>query len=162
MLTAHEIKIVQDSFIKVAPIADAAATIFYDKLFEIAPEVEPMFSGANMPEQGKKLMTMIGTAVRGLTNMEKLAPAVAQLGQRHVAYGVKKEHFTPVGEALIYTLEKGLGDYWNEELKSAWVKTFTVLAETMIAAMEAEPEAIKPTFLEKLKIFLGIQETKIS
>ena len=160
MLSEAQVQMVQDSFTKVAPIADTAASIFYDRLFTIAPEVKPMFADADMAEQGKKLMTTIGIAVKGLTNLEKIVPTVQNLGVKHIDYGVKKEHFAIVGEALIFTLEKGLGDDWNEELKEAWATTYQILADTMIDAMEkatAEKAAGKG-FVEKVKDFLGLGE----
>lgn len=164
MLTEAQVKMVQDSFTKVEPIADTAATIFYDRLFTVAPEVKPLFANADMTEQGKKLMTMIATAVRGLTNLEKIVPAVQNLGVRHIDYGVKKEHFTPVGESLLFTLEKGLGDDWNDELKEAWATTYQILADTMIAAMEAAAAektaaaAPEKSFIDKVKEFIGLGE----
>lgn len=164
MLTEAQVKMVQDSFTKVEPIADTAASIFYDRLFTVAPEVKPMFADADMSEQGKKLMTMIATAVRGLTNLEKIVPAVQKLGVRHIDYGVKKEHFEPVGASLLFTLEKGLGDDWNDDLKVAWATTYQVLADTMIAAMEeewakAEPApAVEKGFIDKVKGILGMGE----
>ena len=163
MLTEAQVSMVQDSFAKVEPIADKAALIFYDRLFTVAPEVKPLFASADMSEQGKKLMTMIATAVRGLTNLEKIVPAVQSLGVRHIDYGVKTEHFAPVGESLLYTLEQGLGYDWNDELKAAWATTYQILADTMIAAMEeaqassAETVAEK-SFMEKVKSFLGMGE----
>ncbi len=164
MLTEAQVKMVQDSFTKVEPIADTAASIFYDRLFTVAPEVKPLFAGADMSEQGKKLMTMIDTAVRGLTHLEKIVPAVQKLGVRHIEYGVKKEHFEPVGASLLFTLEKGLGEDWNDELHAAWATTYQVLADTMIAAMEDELAksdvslAEEKTFIDKVKGVLGMGE----
>lgn len=160
MLTDAQVEMVQESFTKVAPIADTAASIFYNKLFEIAPQVKPMFGNADMAEQGKKLMTTIGIAVKGLTNLEKIVPTVQRLGVSHIEYGVKKEHFPIVAEALLYTLEQGLGDDWNDELKEAWTTTYTILADTMIDAMEkavAEKEESKG-FIYKVKDMIGLGE----
>lgn len=159
MLTEDQVTMVQESFEKVVPIADTAASIFYDRLFTIAPEVKPMFGNADMSEQGKKLMTTIGIAVKGLTNLEKIVPTVQNLGVKHLDYGVKKEHFAIVGEALIFTLEKGLGDDWNDELKEAWATTYQILADTMIDAMEKAVAAQEEKgFLEKVKDFLRFGE----
>lgn len=159
MLTEDQVTMVQESFEKVVPIADTAASIFYDRLFTIAPEVKPMFGNADMSEQGKKLMTTIGIAVKGLTNLEKIVPTVQNLGVKHLDYGVKKEHFAIVGEALIFTLEKGLGDDWNDELKEAWATTYQILADTMIDAMEkAVATQEEKGFLEKVKDFLRFGE----
>ena len=99
-MTPEQVKLVQTSFEKVAPIAPQAADIFYDRLFEIAPEVKPLFLD-DMSEQKAKLMSMLATAVTSLHEVEKIIPAVEDLGRRHVKYGVKAEHYQPVGEALI-------------------------------------------------------------
>jgi nitric oxide dioxygenase len=140
MMTPEQITLVQDSFAKVEPIADKAAELFYGRLFEIAPQVKPLFT-TPVEEQGKKLMTMIGIAVKGLSKLEQIVPAVQQLGVRHLDYGVEEEHFAIVGEALLWTLEQGLGDAWNDELKDAWSTTYGVLADTMVSAMNEARES---------------------
>lgn len=134
-MTPEKITLVQESFAKVEPIADKAASLFYTKLFELDPSVKPLFK-SNMEEQGEKLMKMIGIAVRGLTRLESIVPAVQDLGKRHVDYGVKPEHYDTVGAALLWTLEQGLGDDFTPECKTAWTDTYTLLSTTMIAAAE--------------------------
>lgn len=129
-MTPDKVKLVQDSFAKVAPIADAAADIFYDRLFEIAPEVRRLFP-AEMKDQKQKLMKTLGVAVQNLHQVETIIPVVQQLGARHVGYGVKPEHYDTVGAALLYTLEKGLGDGWTPELKAAWAETYGLVAGVM-------------------------------
>ncbi len=156
-MTPEQISMVQASFEKVEPIADKAAELFYGRLFEIAPEVKPLFK-SDMTEQGAKLMKMIGIAVRGLNNLDAIVPAVQQLGRNHKGYGVKEEHFAPVASALLWTLEQGLGDAWNEDLKAAWTEAYVILSTTMIDAMkeeEPEPAAEKAGFLSKLKGLFG-------
>lgn len=129
-LSSREIQLVQDTFAKVAPIAETAAEIFYSRLFEIDPELKSLFK-TDIKEQGRKLMTMLAAAVNGLNDLNALVPVVQDLGKRHVGYGVKEDHYDKVAAALLYTLEKGLGDDWNEEVKSAWVSVYTILATTM-------------------------------
>lgn len=129
-MTEKEIDLVQTSFGKVLPIADDAAAIFYDKLFTMDPSLKPLFKG-DMKEQGKKLMMMIKTAVLGLSNLEAIVPAVQDLGKRHVNYGVEASHYATVGAALIATLREGLGSEFDPETESAWVKTYTLLSNTM-------------------------------
>ncbi len=137
-MTPDQITLVQDSFKKVAPISDAAAEIFYARLFEIAPEVKPYFKG-DMTEQGAKLMATLGAVVNGLRDLDKIVPVAQELAVRHVDYGVKAKDYTPVGEALIYTLDKGLGDAFTPDLKESWVTAYTTLSSVMIGA--AYPEA---------------------
>lgn len=129
-MTEKQISLVQTSWEKCIPIADTAAEIFYAKLFELDPELKPLFS-SDMKEQGRKLMTMITTAVRGLKNLDGIVGAVRDMGKRHVGYGVKDEHYVTVGTALIYTLGQGLGDAFDAETEEAWVATYTLLADTM-------------------------------
>lgn len=132
-MTPDQIKLVQESFKKVEPIAPQAADLFYGRLFEIAPEVRPLFP-ADLTTQKEKLMSMIATAVTNLHQVEKIVPAVQDLGRRHVSYGVTASHYKPVGEALIWTLDKGLGADFTQQVKDAWVAAYTTLATVMTEA----------------------------
>jgi hemoglobin-like flavoprotein len=134
-MKSEQIALVQESFAKVAPIAETAAELFYLRLFEIAPEVRPLFKG-DMKEQGMRLMTVLTVAVKGLSDLPSIVPTVEKLGVKHINYGVKEEHFPIVAEALLWTLEKGLGEDWNDDLKTAWTEAYMLLAGTMIAAMK--------------------------
>lgn len=136
-MTPHQIKLVQNSFAQVAPIATIAADLFYGRLFEIAPMVRRMFP-QDMTEQKKKLMTMLGMVVSGLTKLDALVPAVRALGKRHAAYDVHEEHFAPVGAALLWTLEQGLGDDFTPEVREAWATAYGILSKVMIEAMAEE------------------------
>jgi len=140
-MTPQQIEIVQSTFAKVAPIAEIAADLFYARLFELDPQLKPMFKG-DMKRQGMMLMSMLSTAVRGLSHPDALVPVVKGLGRRHVAYGVKDEHFTSVGQALIDTLSKGLGTDFTPEARAAWLAAYALLSTVMKAGMvETMPEA---------------------
>jgi hemoglobin-like flavoprotein len=134
-MTPQQIALVQTSFAKVAPIAATAADLFYGRLFEIAPEVSRMFPD-DLTGQKKKLMAMLGTVVGSLIRLDQLVPAVRALGQRHADYGVTADHFEPVGAALLWTLEQGLGEDFTPEVKEAWAAVYTVLSSLMINAIE--------------------------
>jgi hemoglobin-like flavoprotein len=131
-MNPDQLTMVQRSFAKVAPIAEQAAELFYGRLFEIAPEAQPLFHG-DMKEQGRKLMGTLAVVVNGLTNLETILPAASALAKRHVAYGVKAEHYRPVGAALLWTLERGLEDEWNPDLAAAWTAAYTTLSGYMIS-----------------------------
>lgn len=139
-MTPQQISLVKTSWQKVLPISDKAAELFYGKLFEMDPALEPLFSG-DMTEQGRKLMLMINTAVNSLDRLDAIVPAVQGLGKRHVAYGVKDEHYDTVAGALLWTLEAGLGDSFTPDVKEAWVRTYTILATTMKEAAAEEVAA---------------------
>jgi hemoglobin-like flavoprotein len=129
-LNQRQKELVKSSFAKVLPISDQAAELFYGRLFEIDPSLRSLFK-IDMKEQGRKLMQMIAIAVRGLDDLGTLVPVVLDLGRRHVTYGVKDEHYETVGAALLWTLEKGLGDDFTPETKEAWVTVYGVLSATM-------------------------------
>ena len=131
-MTPQQVTLVQDSFAKVVPIADQAAGMFYDRLFEIAPQVRPLFKD-DMTEQRRKLMTMLTVVVKGLSALDTILPAASALAKRHVAYGAQPAHYPVVGAALLWTLEKGLGDSWTSEVADAWGEAYGTLSEFMMS-----------------------------
>ena len=129
-MTNEQIKLVQDSFRQVAPIAETAAQLFYARLFELNPDLELLFKG-NLSEQGRKLMQMLELAVNSLDRMEQLLPVVRSLGTRHVSYGVANKDYDTVGQALLWTLRKGLGDAFTPDVEAAWSDVYATLASAM-------------------------------
>ena len=140
-MTNEQIKLVQDSFRQVAPIADTAAELFYARLFELDPDLELLFKG-NLSEQGRKLMQMLGLAVNSLDRMEQLLPVVRSLGTRHVSYGVRDRDYDTVGQALMWTLRKGLGQAFTPDVEAAWSDVYATLASAMQTGSETPAEAV--------------------
>jgi hemoglobin-like flavoprotein len=130
MLTVRQKELVQESFSSIASIADDAASLFYQRLFELDPSLRGMFR-EDLTEQRKKLMQMITAAVKGLDRLEQLVPVVQDLGRRHVRYGVTEKHYETVGAALLWTLSSGLGRAFTPEVEEAWTAVYTLLATTM-------------------------------
>jgi hemoglobin-like flavoprotein len=139
-MTPDQVKLVQQSFAKVAPISETAAILFYDRLFEVAPKVKAMFP-ADMTEQRRKLMATLAAVVNGLGNLESVLPAASALAKRHVSYGARAEHYPVVGAALLWTLEKGLGDGWTPEVAEAWTAAYGTLSGFMISEAYGQPQA---------------------
>ena len=135
-MTPEQVTMVKDSWAQVAPIAEQAAELFYGRLFELNPGYRALFKG-DMKEQGKMLMSMLNTAVISLDRLDAIVPAVQALGQRHVGYGVKPDDYATVAEALLFTLEKGLGDAFTDEVKEAWIVTYATVASVMIEGAES-------------------------
>jgi hemoglobin-like flavoprotein len=130
-MNSRQIELVQESFSKVQPIAVEAARLFYQRLFEIDPSLRHMFRG-DIEEQGRKLMQIIGVAVGSLRQWDKLRPAVEDMGRRHAGYGVRDEHYGTVADALLWTLEQGLGkDNFTDEVRDAWVAMYGMVSEAM-------------------------------
>lgn len=139
-MTPEQKSLVQESFALVAPIADQAGALFYNRLFQLDPTLRSLFRG-DIQEQSKKLMQMLAVAVAGLDNVQSIVPALHALGRRHVAYGVTKQHFDTVATALLWTLETGLGPRFTTDVKQAWVAVYTLLVATMQDAMFGAQEA---------------------
>ena len=129
-MTNEQIKLVQGTFRQVEPIAETAAQLFYARLFELDPDLELLFKG-NLTEQGRKLMQMLGVAVNSLDRMEQLLPALQSLGARHVSYGVRDKDYNTVGQALLWTLRKGLGEAFTPDVEAAWSNVYATLASAM-------------------------------
>ena len=137
-MTPTQKQLIQETWQQIAPIADAAATVFYNRLFEIDPSLKPLFAKTDMDRQGQKLMQAINHVVAGLRAPEALMPVLQDLGRRHAGYGVTEGHYDTVGAALLWTLEKGLGDSWSDDASEAWAAAYALIAEVMIeAAREA-------------------------
>ena len=139
-MTPDQVQLVQQSFAKVAPISETAAVLFYDRLFEVAPKVKAMFP-TDMTEQRRKLMATLAVVVGGLGNLESVLPAASALAKRHVSYGARAEHYPVVGAALLWTLEKGLGDGWTPEVAEAWTAAYGTLSGFMISEAYGRPQA---------------------
>lgn len=129
-MTPEQITLIQSSWAKVVPIKDTAAELFYGKLFELDPAVKPMFRG-DMAEQGRKLMMSLNVVVNGIANLGDLVPNIQEMGRRHVAYGVKAQHYDSVGAAILWTLEQGLGADFTPATREAWTAAYTTLAKVM-------------------------------
>ena len=129
----EQVKLVQSSFAAVLPIADEAGKLFYERLFALDPALRPLFKG-DMTEQSRTLMRMIAVAVNGLDRLDTIAPALKALGVRHAGYGVRDGHYATVGDALLWTLERGLGESFTPDVAEAWSAAYGLLAQTMQSA----------------------------
>jgi hemoglobin-like flavoprotein len=137
-MTPAQIDRVRKSFSLIEPIAQQAASLFYDNLFTADPNLRHLFKG-NMAQQGTRLMNMIATAVDLLEAPDALLPALRKLGSRHVNYGVHDEHYATVGAALLKTLKQGLGEAYTEEVHAAWVALYGVVSQTMMETARHAP-----------------------
>ena len=139
-MTPVQIGHVRRSFALIEPIAPQAAALFYENLFTADPSLRKLFEG-NMHQQGDRLMTIIGAAVDLLDQPDNLIPVLRKLGARHVNYGVRDEHYTTVGGALLKTLEQGLGAAYTDDVHAAWVALYRVVSHTMMDAAQGVSSA---------------------
>ncbi|UFH57532.1 globin family protein [Spirosoma sp. KNUC1025] len=134
-MTIEQTRLVRRSFLLLADVApETVGRVFYHRLFEVAPEVRPLFSRTPLPEQSVKLMTMLTYVVSRLNNLDRIVQDVTALARRHERYGVQEHHYAYVGQALLWTLEQALTSNWMPDVRDAWTACYTLLAETMMAA----------------------------
>jgi hemoglobin-like flavoprotein len=140
-MTRDQIELIRSTWSQVERIADAAAQLFYGRLFELEPELRRLFAHSDMAEQRRKLMQTLAVAVGALDRLETLRPALEALGRRHVAYGVEDRHYDLVGAALLWTLGQGLGQGFTGPVRDAWSEAYATLATIMQDAAAQEIRA---------------------
>jgi hemoglobin-like flavoprotein len=139
MMTGEQILLVKRTWIFFRGLDPVlVGDVFYSKLFLDAPELKPLFHTAK-EEQSKKIVDMLSVIVGHLHILDELNEDISQLARRHVHYGVRAHHYKLVGTALLWMLQHGLGQDWNEKVKEAWAACFSILSESMIKASGYSP-----------------------
>ena len=141
-MTPAQVAMIRESWTAVEPIQDVAATLFYDRLFELDPTLRRLFRRTDMAGQKKILMQTLTVVVKSLDRLDQIVPAVQALGRRHAGYGVRPSHYDTVGVALLWTLGQGLGDAFVPALRDAWTDAYSTLATVMIEAAAVEELAV--------------------
>jgi nitric oxide dioxygenase len=137
-MTPEEVSLIRSSWAAVEPIADTAAGLFYGRLFELDPTLERLFRRTDMAAQRKVLMQTLTVVVKSLDRLEQIVPAVQALGRRHAGYGVREPHYATVGDALLWTLEQGLGEAFTPAVRDAWASAYGTLSSVMIDAARTD------------------------
>ena len=132
-MNAAQQEIVRTTFAKLAVMPEVAGALFYQRLFDLNPEVRPLFKN-DMRIQGVKLMTMLAMVVFNLHEPGRVLPAIRDLGVRHIGYGVKLEDYDALLEALLWALEQALGEDFTPAVRDAWAVCYGELAGEMKAA----------------------------
>jgi hemoglobin-like flavoprotein len=135
-MTERQILLVKNSWSYIIVNSEEAGQLFYERLFEVAPGVKHLFKGDHK-EQARKLMNMVTMIVIKIQKLDDMMNEIKLLAQRHGKYGAEPAHYAVVGECLLWTLEKGLGDKWNAETAEAWAEIYGILSNAMIANQTA-------------------------
>ncbi|RYY54324.1 MAG: hypothetical protein EOO09_14705 [Chitinophagaceae bacterium] len=141
-MTPQQISLVKNSWLLVAQKDQTeVGSLFYTRLFDVLPEVRPMFIRSSVAEQSRKLMTMLTYVISRLDRLDGIMDEIGKLARRHTHYGVVDRHYDAVANSLLYTLEKGLGDEWNPVLLEAWTTIYKALADAMMTAQHEDKTA---------------------
>lgn len=133
-ISPEQVCIIKHTWSLVIPIANSAAQMFYERLFQLDPSLKALFR-TEPDTQRMKRIAMLSIIVRGIGDLDNLIGTVQELGMRHVNYGIQDAHYNTVGAALLWTFEQSLGEEWTFEAKAAWVTAYGILSSTMKSAM---------------------------
>ena len=122
----------ETSFDLIAPRGDELMDVFYSRLFAAAPAVRPLFAGTDLRRQKGMLLGALVLLRKSLRDLDRIVPALRDMGARHVAYGARAEHYPVVGEALIASMAEIAGDAWRPEYAQAWAAAYGIVAATMM------------------------------
>jgi hemoglobin-like flavoprotein len=129
---ALQIELLESSFQAIAPCGEAFVTAFYERLFTRFPQTRAFFASTDMKEQRKKLLGALALVIQNLRKPEVLTSALKGLGQRHVTYGVRPEHYPIVGAVLLETFSDVLGERWTRAYHDAWAQAYEAVCAIML------------------------------
>jgi hemoglobin-like flavoprotein len=132
-----QIELLESSFQAIAPRGEAFVTAFYERLFTQFPQTRAFFASTDMKEQRKKLLGALALVIQNLRKPEVLTSALKGLGQRHVDYGVRPEHYPIVGAVLLETFSDLLGEHWTPAYQDAWAQAYEAICTIMLEGANA-------------------------
>jgi hemoglobin-like flavoprotein len=131
-MTNQQLTLVKQSWTLLREIDPAVlGDVFYGRLFFKYPNLRPLFKGP-MDRQYQKFIDMLSILVARLDRPHAVEQEISQLGQSHAQYGIKPEHYEPVKDALLWTLERGLGNDWNDDVRQGWIACYDKLTGAML------------------------------
>jgi hemoglobin-like flavoprotein len=77
-------------------------------------------------------MSTLAVIVGSLDDTSKLVPLTDTLAHQHGDYGIRPAHYEIVGQALLWSLQQGLGNNWTPGVAESWSKAYGIVATFMI------------------------------
>jgi hemoglobin-like flavoprotein len=133
---ALDLETLETSFDLIAPRGEELVDIFYSRLFEAAPAVQPLFAHTELRKQKAMLLATLVLLRKSLRDLEAIAPKLRQLGARHVAYGARPEHYPVVAEVMLASMAEIAGDVWTQDVAAAWAGALDLVATAMLEGAE--------------------------
>lgn len=136
-MTADEILLLKASLQKMGPQLERAAGTFTERLFQLNPAL------GDIATRGRELLEMMGAAVQNIGRLERLAPSARQFGRRHASSHIQQRDYDAMGEAFLWSLGRGLGKDFTEEMETAWGKIYWLIAEIIKAGARDGAASLK-------------------
>ncbi len=131
VLTGRQMDVIAASFKQFEPLAEHLAPAFYNRLFELEPQLRLLFS-ADPSDQIRELVTLLKITVTSVRHLEDLEPMLRLLGSEHKSRGLNPEYYDIIGDVLLWTLEQGLAEAYTEEVNEAWATLYGILCESIM------------------------------
>lgn len=132
MMTQQQLQLVKQTWKLLREIDPAVlGDVFYSRLFFKNPALRIMFKGS-MESQYQKFVDMLSIIVARLDRPDSVAQEIGLLARSHAGYGVQPSHYEDVKEALLWTLERGLGLDWNADVQQAWIACYDAITQLML------------------------------
>ncbi|WP_240809946.1 globin domain-containing protein [Actinomadura sp. WMMA1423] len=122
---------------------------FYGRLFAARPRLRALFPPA-MGGQHDRFFHALGRIVWSQDNPEELARHLEGLGRGHRKYGVLREHYPAVEDALIATLRAFAADVWTAGAEAACRAAYRSAAEAMAGAAERDAADAPPWWVAEV------------
>jgi hemoglobin-like flavoprotein len=129
-MTDEDIRLVQESWRKLEPVKEIAAELFFARLFELDPPLRNVCD-SDRRDRHRRFTQVVSATVRGLARVDMLLPAVREFGIRHPLPGEAEQHHANVATALLWMLDKALRRDFTPDVKSAWIKAYGVLSQSV-------------------------------
>jgi len=138
-MDAESIRVVQQSFERILPLTDHVAALFFRRLSELDPMLQPE-ADTDLGRRGRVLMAMLLGVVKGLHRLDQLLPFVQEVGIRNVRHAQIEEHYLTVGAALLWTLEQVLSEDFTPNVRLAWLHTYTTTVAMLQSVSDTRPQ----------------------
>jgi methyl-accepting chemotaxis protein len=136
-----DLEALETSFDVVALRGADLVQVFYTRLFATAPAVEALFAGTDMPRQQAVLLRTLVLVRKALRDLDAIVPALRALGARHLAYGVRPEHYPVVAAVLVAAMAEVAGPAWQPRYERAWSAALAVVSGAMLEGANGARDA---------------------
>ncbi len=131
-MTTQQIQLVKYTWATLREVDPALlGEVFFGSLFLKNPSLRRLFP-PSMNAHYPKFVQMLSLLVMQLDQPADMLSELEQMARKHLDYGVKPAHYAPVGKALLWTLERGLGTDWNPDVQTAWEACYERITDVML------------------------------
>ncbi len=141
MLTQNDIDNITKSWALIVNDQLANMLKFYNRLFEIAPQLRVYFPD-DMGRLAEKLGFTLNLLVTNLVDFDKLRPTLEELGRFHRDLGVQNSHYRYVIKALLYTIKNAMDIYYSEEIGQSWKRALIAVSTIMIEGSKKKDKSV--------------------